>query len=101
ARTLLLPQLFPSSGYELSVFSSVRSLAQAGAVVLHRFPEQRLVHFTSEHLIEQLEVTDFLAREALDLNLRHGSTSLSVPAIDAAHPDIIALRYPVCSPHRG
>src|SRR6202012_5819498 len=95
ARALLLPQLLARTRNQLAILRRVRSLAQTGAVVLHRLPEQRLVHFTGEHLIEQFEVTDFLAREALDLDLRHRLTSLSVPAIVAADPDVVRLLDPV------
>src|SRR5579875_808606 len=101
ARALLLPQLASRTRNQLAVLGGMRSLPQAGAVVFHRLPQKRLVHLAAKHLVEQFEVADFLARQALDLDLRHRLTSLSVPAIDAANPIVVTLLYPACSPRRG
>ena len=42
-----------------------------GAVMLHRFPEQGLVHLAAEDLIGQLQGSDFVSAEIDNVNVCH------------------------------
>ena len=60
ARALLLPQLLARARHFPPGFRLVRSGALAGAVVLHRLPEQVFVD-RAENLVGQVERSDLLA----------------------------------------
>src|SRR6202167_4850015 len=72
SRTLLLPQLLACAGDQLLVLGGGRTLPHRGAIMLHRFPQQRLVDLVSrENLVRQLERAYLPSTEIHYINLCH------------------------------
>src|ERR1019366_389112 len=67
---LLLPQLLTRAAHQLLVLGGVGTGTLPRAVVLHRFPQQALVH-RAENFVGQFEGTYLFAAEIHYINRRH------------------------------
>ena len=88
ASSLLLPQLAAGTRDEPAGLGRRGALAQRGAVMLDRLPEECVVDLAGEHFVEEFELSDLLSAEIDYIDVCHRS-SLFMPAIDAAGQNFV------------
>jgi len=87
ARALLFPELLAGAAHQLLVLGGMSTGPLPCAVMLHRFPEQVLVHRT-EYLIGQFERTYLFAAEIYYINRCHVFFQLSVVSCQLSVPPV-------------
>src|ERR1700740_678991 len=94
-RAFLLPQFLAGTGNPPTILGRVCSRPLPSAVVLHRLPEQVLVH-RAKHLIGEIHRADLGAVQVVDIDSCHCSLSIATSYWQLASSDLpLATWYPV------